>query len=99
MDCVEDSLEPSCYMQFSKNAVHMGLNGLLAYEKLTANFLVRATGCKERQNFALSWRQIGPVCLILIIPWVPRHIFKEACHHLPLDPQLSLLYRLNGLEE
>jgi hypothetical protein len=48
MDCIEDGLEASRYMQFSKNAVHMGLDGLLAYEELIANFFVRATGGKER---------------------------------------------------
>jgi hypothetical protein len=35
-------------MKFSKNAVHMGLDGLLAYEELIANFFVRATGGEER---------------------------------------------------
>jgi hypothetical protein len=48
MDCIEDGLEASRYMQFPKNAVHMGLDGLLAYEELIANFFVRATGGKER---------------------------------------------------
>jgi hypothetical protein len=43
MDCIEDGLEASRYMQFPKNAVHMDLDGLFAYEELIANFFVRAT--------------------------------------------------------
>jgi hypothetical protein len=48
MDRIEDGLEASRHMQFPKNAVHMGLNGLLGYEELIANFFVRATGGQER---------------------------------------------------
>jgi hypothetical protein len=85
-DCIEDGLEAFCYIQFPKNAVHMGVDGLLAYEELTADFSVRATGSEVRENFALSWRQNGLVCLNLIM--------DRKCDHQISSP-LSISIRLS----
>jgi hypothetical protein len=67
MNRLEDGLEAARYTQFPKNAVYIGVDGLLAYEEPIADFLVRATGGEVRENFALSWRQNSPVCLKFIM--------------------------------
>jgi hypothetical protein len=73
MDCVEDGLEAARHMQFPKNTVYIGVDGLLAYEELIADFLVRATGGEVRENFAFSWRQHSPMCLNFIMDRKSNH--------------------------
>jgi hypothetical protein len=92
MDCVEDGLEAARYMQLPKNAVYIGVDGLLAYEEPIADFLVRATGGKVRENFALSWRQNSPVCLNFIMDRKSNHYVSS-----PLSVRLALSFFLPSI--
>ena len=85
MDCVEDGLEAARYMQFPKNVLYIGVDGLLAYEEPIADFLVRATGGEVRENFALSWCQSSPVCLNFIMDRKSNHYLSS-----PLSVRLAL---------
>ena len=85
MDCVEDGLEAARHMQFPKNVLYIGVDGLLAYEEPIADFLVRATGGEVRENFALSWRQNSPVCLNFITDRKSNHYLSS-----PLSVRLAL---------
>ena len=90
MDCVEDGLEAARYMQFPKNVLYIGVDGLLAYEEPIADFLVRATGGEVRENFALSWRQNSPVCLNFIMDRKSNHYLSSPLS-VRLDLSLSLV--------
>src|SRR5512137_470495 len=85
MDCVEDGLEAARYMQFPKNVLYIGVDGLLAYEEPIADFLVCATGGEVRENFALSWRQHSLVCLNFIMDRKSNHFVSS-----PLSVRLAL---------
>jgi hypothetical protein len=86
VDCIEDGLESSCYIQFAKNALHMGVDGLLAYEKLIADLFIRATGGEVTENFVLFWRQNGLVCFSLILDRKSPHHISSPLLIRPLYP-------------